>query len=110
MKSNIKKDICFIFFTDIINNLVMDAKEMEELFLNLNKDKQTLFLLVGKNKRYINDKILIENAKRFEELVLSRFSGTSELIEFENMKKIKTILSNNNVIKDEIIYPNEVYK
>ena len=112
MKVNIKKDIYFIFFTDIINNLVMDIKEMEEIFLNLNGDKQSIFLLVGKNKRinYTNDKILIENAKRFEELVLSGFSEKSEVVEFENMRKIKTILSNNNVIKDEIIYPNEIYK
>ena len=29
---------------------------------------------------------------------------------FENMKKIKTILSNSKVIKDEIFYPNEIYK
>ena len=90
----------------------MDIKEMEEIFLNLNGDKQSIFLLVGKNKRinYTNDKILIENAKRFEELVLSGFSEKSEVVEFENMRKIKTILSNNNVIKDEIIYPNEIYK
>ena len=26
------------------------------------------------------------------------------------MKKIKTILSNNKAIKDEIFYPNEIYK
>ena len=112
MKGNIKKDIYYIFFTDIINNLVIDTKEMEDIFLNLTGDKQSIFLLVGKNKRinYMSNKILIENAKRFEELVLSGFSDKSEVIEFENMRKIKNILSNNNVIKDEILYPNEIYK
>ena len=112
MKGNIKKDIYYIFFTDIINNLVIDTKEMEDIFLNLIGDKQSIFLLVGKNKKmnYMSNKILIENAKRFEELVLSGFSDKSEVIEFENMKKIKNILSNNNVIKDEILYPNEIYK
>ena len=34
----------------------------------------------------------------------------SEIIEFENMKKIKTIISKNKVIRDEIIHPNEIYK
>ena len=42
-------------------------------------------------------------------LILKKFDERSETIEFENMKKIKTILSSNNVIKDEIIYPNEIY-
>ena len=48
--------------------------------------------------------------KKMEEIILSKFGKDSEVIYFENMLKIKTILSNNKVIKDEIIYPNEVYK
>ena len=42
--------------------------------------------------------------------IIDKFGDRSELIDFENMKKIKTILSNNNAIKDEIVYPNEIYK
>ena len=53
------------------------------------------------NNEYIND---------IEELILSKYGENSEIIYFENMKKINTILSNNKVIKDEIFYPNEIYK
>ena len=44
------------------------------------------------------------------EIILENYGDRSELIPYENMKKIKTILSSNNVIKDEVIYPNEIYK
>ena len=47
---------------------------------------------------------------KIEKLFLDKFGENSEVISFENIKKIKTILSNNKVIKDEIIYPNEIYK
>ena len=40
----------------------------------------------------------------------NKFGEKSDVIDFENMKKIKTILSSNNFIEDEIIYPNEIYK
>ena len=43
-------------------------------------------------------------------IIYDKFDEKSEVIYFENMKKIKTILSSNNVIKDDIIYPNEIYK
>ena len=112
MKGSIKKDKYIILFSDIINNLLIDSKEIEEILINLIGDKKTVFLLVGKNKSSIlnNNKKFFGNNKIFEKLVLSRFAESSEVIEFENMKKIKTILSNNSVIKDEIIYPNEIYK
>ena len=112
MKGSIKKDKYIILFSDIINNLLIDSKEIEEILINLIGDKKTVFLLVGKNKSSIlnNNKKFFGNDKIFEILVLSRFAESSEAIEFENMKKIKTILSNNSVIKDEIIYPNEIYK
>ena len=48
--------------------------------------------------------------KNIEELILSKFGEKSEIIDFDNMNKIKTILSNNKVIKEEIFYPNEIYK
>ena len=44
------------------------------------------------------------------EIIKEKFGSFSSLIDFDNMKKIKTILSDNNDIKDEIIYPNEIYK
>ena len=49
-------------------------------------------------------------SKIIEELILDKFGEKSEIIFYDNMKKIKTILSNNKVIKEEIIYPNEIYK
>ena len=87
--------------------------QIEKIFDNINGDKNCILLLVGKNKR-LNKKN--ENSKfnghinYIEELILRKFGEKSEIIFFENMKKIKTILSNNKVIKDEIFYPNEIYK
>ena len=66
-----------------------------------------IFLLVGKNyKNEIDNNINND----IEKLIINKFGSKSEAIEFENMKKIKTILSKNKVIKDEIIHPNEIYK
>ena len=36
--------------------------------------------------------------------------GKKVKFHFENIKIIKTILSNNKVIKDNVFYPNEIYK
>ena len=70
-------------------------------------------LLVGKNKE-LNEKKekdnFIEDEHIIEDIILSKYGEKSEIINFENMKKIKTILSNNKVIKDDIIFPNEIYK
>ena len=52
----------------------------------------------------------LNGKKNSESLILDKFGEKSEMINFENMKKIKTILCNNKVIKDEIFYPNEIYK
>ena len=58
-----------------------------------------------------NDKDnIIDNLKLIKKLIINKFKAKSEIIDFDDMKKIKTFLSNNNVIKDEIIYPNEIYK
>ena len=71
--------------------------------------------MVGKNRnRNIkNDKEKIleeEDEKRMAAIINEKFGEKSELIDFDNMKKIQTILSSNNVINDEIFYPNEIYK
>ena len=57
-----------------------------------------------------NNNNFINNDNLFEELILSKFGNKSEIIDFENIKKLKSLLSNNNVIKEDIIYPNEIYK
>jgi len=115
MKEAVKNEKYIILFTDLFNYFRITDEEIEKRFENLQKDKEVHFLLVGKNKmrNTKNDK---ENSldeydeKRLNEIITEKFGDQSELIDFENMKKIKTILSNNNVIKDEIIYPNEIYK
>ena len=111
-KSGLKNEIYFILFTDILNINFIDNEEVESIFEKLDENKQFIFLFVGKNKKMeiksssTND----SKVKKLEQIILNKFGKDSEIIYFENMLKIKTILSNNKVIKDEIIYPNEVYK
>ena len=115
MKETMKNEKYLIVFTDLFNFFRTGDDEMEQNLENLSKDKEIHFLLVGKNRmrNTQNDK---ENSsyendeKRINEIINEKFGDQSELIDFENMKKIKTILSSNNFIKDEIIYPNEIYK
>ena len=111
-KSGLKNEIYFILFTDILNINFIDNEEVESIFEKLDENKQFIFLFVGKNKKMeiksssTND----SKVKNLEEIILNKFGKDSEIIYFENMLKIKTILSNNKVIKDEIFHPNEVYK
>ena len=113
IKEGIKNEKYIIVFTDFLNMQFFDDAQMEKILDNLKEDKGVIFLLIGKNKK-LNLKHekhnWIENDKKVEEFILYNFGEKSEVIYFENMKKIKTILSNNNIIKEQIIFPNEVYK
>ena len=109
IKEGIKVDKYIILFTDVLNVKFFDVEEVEKIFEKIIDDKYSIFLLVGKNKTDEKNNIN-DNNNYLEELILSKFGEKSEAINFENMKKIKTILSNNKVIKDEIFYPNEIYK
>ena len=71
----------------------------------LNKNKEIVFLIVGKKNNFED----IEDDE-INQTIVDKFNEKSEIIYYENMKKIKIILSNNIEIKDEIIYPNEIYK
>ena len=72
--------------------------------LDLHKDKNIHFLFVGKlNTEKHEDEI-------YKKDLLQYFGSKSEMIPFDNMKKIKSILSSNSIINDNIIFPNEVYK
>ena len=83
-------------------------EQVEKNMENLIGDKNVIFLLIGKiKKQNLNNE---NNNINLENLIVKKFGVKSEIIGFENMKKIKTILSNNTVIKDEILYPNEIYK
>ena len=113
-KEAIKNEKYIILFTDLFNYFSLSDEEIGKKFENLNGDKEIHFLLVGKKGENLKkEKEIISDEKEdkiLKEYIREKFGDKSELIEFENMKKIKTILSNNNVIKDEIIYPNEIYK
>ena len=114
MKEGVKNERYIILFTDMFNIKLNEDENIEKIeknFANLKSEVGTTLLLVGKNKK-INPKKenCIFNEKKIEELILTKYGEKSESINFENMKKIKTILSINYVIKDEIIYPNEIYK
>ena len=112
-KEKVNNEKYIIFFTDIINIKFTDEDKLEKNMENLVGDEDTIFLIVGKMENIIlkNEKsIIVDDDKKLAKKILNKFGEKSEIIAFENMKKIKTILSNNNVIKDEIIYPNEIYK
>ena len=115
LKEDIQNEKYIILFTDIFNNYNINDKIIMTNFNNLNIDKEINFLLVGKNKekniKYNKNTFdnLDEEEKKIK-LMTNKFGEKSDVIDFENMKKIKTILSSNNVIQDEIIYPNEIYK
>ena len=104
MKEGVKNEKYIILFTDLFNILLDGNEQIEKCINKIKGDKRNIFLLVGKNKK------LNKENNKLEEIILFKFGDRSEIINFENMKKIKTILSNNNIIKDEIIYPNEIYK
>ena len=108
MKEGVNKKKYIIIFSDIINIQIFEDSQLKIIFENLKGDKYIILILIGKNK-----KLHIKNEqtnKNIEELILSKFGEKSEIIDFDNMNKIKTILSNNKVIKEEIFYPNEIYK
>ena len=116
MKENIKNEKYFIVFTDMLNIQLKDDEvfdKVNKIFENLNSNKSVIFLLVGKNKKLnfkIEKNISHENFIKISKTIMVKFNRKSDIINFDNMKKIKSIISNNNVIKDEIIYPNEIYK
>ena len=115
MKEGIKNEKYLIIFTDFFNDKLIRDEKVKHIFSKLKENKESILLLVGKNKifKHMNENCFDENEEENDflyELIMNKFGEKSEIINFENMTKIKTILSYNNVIKDEIIYPNEIYK
>ena len=109
IKEGIKNEKYFIIFTDMLDMTLIEEEEINNIFENLKGNKYATLLLVGKNKK-LKQKESIENDINIIDLILDKFGEKSEIIYFENMKMIKTILSNNKVIKDQIFFPNEIYK
>ena len=115
MKEGVKNEKYLMLFTDLFNNYKVTDEVIENNFQKLEGDYNIIFLLVGinKTKDIQKDKnILIDDddEEKLNEIINNKYGNKSEVIVFENMKKIKTILSSNQVIKDEIIFPNEIYK
>ena len=88
----------------MINSYSNEDEQIKIIIENLNSDKEALFLLVGRNKMELNGK------KNSESLILDKFGEKSEIIDFDNMNKIKDILSSNKIVKEHIFFPNEIYK
>ena len=114
MKEVVKNEKYIILFTDLFNSKIID-RDIKKKFEAMPKDREIHFLLVGKKigrdtKKEKEDSQDDNDEEKLMMDIIEKFGDRSELIDFENMKKIKTILSNNNAIKDEIIYPNEIYK
>ena len=105
IKQSDQNEKYIILFTDLFDTYSITNENIEKIFDMINENDEIIFLLVGKKSNFENneDKIL-------KEIISNKFNEKSEIIYYENMKKIKIILSNNIEIKDEIIYPNEIYK
>ena len=108
----------FIYFNTNINKIMdylMDvgdnnylqyssSESTEKKKIDLEKDKKINFLLVGQiNSDQYESEI-------YKKVLLQNFGVKSEIIPFDNMKKIKSILSSNSIINDNITFPNEIYK
>jgi len=112
MKEGIINEKYIILFTDLFNIDFVEDEGIKKKFNKLKSNKEAIFLLVGKHKNIYeeNDNISNNEYNFITKYIINKFRDKSKIINFENMTKIKTILSHNNVIKDEIIYPNEIYK
>ena len=113
IKEGIKNERYLIIFTDLFNYYKITDEVILNNINNLEEDN-IIFLLVGKNNlendiKGKNTLLDEDDEKELKKILLNKFDKRSEIIYYENMKKIKNILSNN-VIKDNIIFPNEIYK
>ena len=98
----------FIFFSSNIKALMeaINKNKLKDIEakkkITLRKEPKINFLLVGKIEKSYE--------KLYNDILDEYFGSKSEVIPFDNMKKIKSILSSNNIINDNITFPNEVYK
>ena len=97
-----------ILFTDLFSIYKISGEIIKKNFEMINENKEIILLFVGKENNGRDDKG--EDEDILENIIKNKFSEKSEIIYFENMKKIGKILMNNFEIKDEIVYPNEIYK
>ena len=114
MKKGIKNEKYLILFTDLFNANLSGDDNIKKLFNKIKENKEVIILLVGKKKNNKDEIDKISNMnhedKYGSKFFINKFGGKSEIINFDNMNKIKTILSYNKAIKDDSMYPNEIYK
>ena len=114
IKEGIKNERYLIIFTDLFNYYKISDEVILNNINNLEEDKDIVCLLIGKHNlenaiKGKNTLLEEDDEKELKKILLNKFGKQSEIIYYENMKKIKNILSNN-VIRDDIIFPNEIYK
>ena len=108
MKEIASNENYFIFFNsnmkilmDYLNqNKLKDNTEKKKI--KLKKETKINFLLFGKFDK--------DNEKLYNDILRQCYGLKSVVIPFDNMKKMKSILSSNNIINDNIYFPNEIYK
>ena len=105
IKEGEKNEKYIIIFSDFPSMAFTEEEKTKKIFEDLKRDNEITFLLIRKCSN-----LDIKNDETVKNLMLSRFGEKSKIIEIENAKTIKEILSNNNIIRDEIVYPNEIYK
>ena len=112
MKNNPDNENYVLYFT----NLFSDENEENNIYLNnrfklhinrIKKDRTINFILVCRINNNIQNNIRDEIVNN---KILNGFGDKSEFINYDNMKKIKTLLSRNTIINDKIIFPNEIYQ
>ena len=114
MKEVEKNEKFLVYFTDLLEKIQESDQNIHAIFQRklidkLRKDNKINLIVVGKfGSRELDS---VESLKEdIKENLMKAFGPKSELIPIENMKKIKSILSSNNIITDKKIFPNEVYK
>jgi len=105
---NEDKEKYIILFTDLFSIYKINDENIKTNFEMIDENKEIILLFVGKENNGRDDKG--EDEDILDNIIKNKFSEKSEIIYFENMKKIGKILMNNFEIKDEIVYPNEIYK
>ena len=76
-------------------------KNEQKKKVKLQKEPKINFLLIGKVEK--------ENEDFYNEILGNYFGSKSEVVPYDNMKKIQSILSSNNIINDNITFSNEIY-
>ena len=74
---------------------------------NIKKDKNINLIIIGK---YKDDLPLARDKSNIISNLFNGFGEKSEFVNSENMIKIKSILSCNNITNEKIIFPNEFYQ